>query len=722
MADHQPYVAPTAAPAELTVRSLIVGALLGLVFGASSVYLALKIGLTVSASIPIAVLSITIFRALGRATILENNITQTVGSAGESIAAGVVFTIPAILLMGYDLDIGRVTILAIVGGVLGILMMIPLRRALIVKEHGNLTYPEGTACAEVLIAGERGGVHARTVFQAFGLAFVYKFLMTGLRAWQEVPTRVLAGFKAAEVQMEVGPELMGVGYIIGPRIAGYLFAGGVIAYLVLMPAIKLFGESMTTSMFPATTLIKDMSAGQIRAAYVFYIGAGAVATGGIVALLRSLPTIVGAFAAGFRDLRKSRVGQAVAARLRTDDDLPIAVTVLGSLALALVMSLIPKIGVSLLGALLIIAFGFFFTTVSSRVCGQIGSSANPISGMTIAALIGTASIFLLLGMTGVDHRVQAISIAAIIAVAAANAGATSQDLKTGFLVGATPRRQQIGIIVGAVTSAVVVGWTLTLLNQAYMYPVPERHAGFVAPVSGTSADHNVAVLGESMSRFHIAGSEAIDSARYDVVRVYVQTGDVPAGKYLVDPATREIRYVVDPGIGGRIREVDGRTLTRLDSPKATLMALITDGILTHRLPWTLVLIGVFISLAIELAGIQSLPIAVGVYLPMSTSAGIFAGGLIRWLVERKTRAEAQSLADVESGPGVLFSSGLIAGGAITGIVVAAVAGVKGSADWLVDAVGLSRALGGFATSNVVPLVIFALLGFGLYRVGLRRHR
>ena len=721
MADHQPYISPSQSPAELTLRALLLGVVLGLVFGASSVYLALKIGLTVSASIPIAVLSITIFRALGRATILENNITQTVGSAGESIAAGVVFTIPAILLMGYDLDIGRVTVLAIVGSVLGILMMIPLRRALIVKEHGNLTYPEGTACAEVLIAGDKGGVHAKTVFQAFGLAFAYKFLMTGLRAWREVPTKVLTGFKSAEVQLEVGPELLGVGYIIGPRIAGYIFAGGVIAYLVLMPAIKLFGDSMTTPMFPATTLIKDMSASQIRAAYVFYIGAGAVATGGIIALIRALPTIVGAFAAGFADLKKSRLGQAVAARLRTDDDLPIALTAIGAVALALVMSLIPKIGVSLLGALLIVAFGFFFTTVSSRICGQIGSSANPISGMTIAALIGTSSIFLLLGMTGVDHRVQAISIAAIIAVAAANAGATSQDLKTGFLVGATPRRQQIGIIVGAVTSAVVVGWTLTLLNRAYMYPVPERHPGFVAPAPGSPAGSDVAALDESMAHFRIAGTEAIDSGRYDVVRVFVETQGVPAGKYLVDPASREIRYVVDPGIGGRIREIDGRTLTRLDSPKATLMALITDGILTHRLPWALVLIGVFISIAIELAGLQSLPIAVGVYLPMSTSAGIFAGGLVRWLVERRVRSDNRSLAEIESGPGVLFASGLIAGGAICGIVVAGIAGAKGSAEWLAETVGLYHKLGGFVTSNLVSLIVFALLGFGLYRVGLRKQ-
>src|SRR6266542_1514113 len=344
-APHEPYIPATQAPAELTPRAIVLGVLLGLIFGASNVYLALKIGLTVSASIPIAVLSITIFRWLGRSTILENNIVQTTGSAADSVSAGVVFTIPAILLMGYDLDISRVTILAIAGGLMGVLMMIPLRRALIVKEHGNLPYPEGTACAEVLIAGERGGVHAKTVFQAFGLAFVYKFLMSALKLWPEYPGAVLRWFKNADVRAEVGPEWMGVGYIIGPRISGYLFAGGCLAYLVLMPTIKLFGETMLTPMYPATALIKDMSASEIRAAYVFYIGAGAVATGGIIALGRALPTM--------------------------------------------------------LGALLIVGFGFFFTTVSSRICGQIGSSANPISGMTIAALIGTCVVFLLLGWTGI---------------------------------------------------------------------------------------------------------------------------------------------------------------------------------------------------------------------------------------------------------------------------------------------------------------------------------
>jgi putative OPT family oligopeptide transporter len=720
MADHQPYIAPSQSLAELTPRALVLGVLLGLIFGASNVYLALKIGLTVSASIPIAVLAITIFRTLGRSTILENNIVQTTGSAADSVSAGVVFTIPAILLMGYDLDIGRVAVLAIAGGLMGVLMMIPLRRALIVKEHGNLPYPEGTACAEVLIAGEKGGVHAKTVFQAFGLAFAYKFAMTALKLWQEYPGRVFRSYQSAEVRMEVSPELMGVGYIIGPRIAGYLFAGGCLAYVVLMPAIKLFGSSMTEPMFGTTKLIRDMSASEIRSAFVFYIGAGAVATAGIIALVRSLPTIVGAFRAGFADMKASRVGQAVA-RLRTEDDLPIALTVFGSAALALALAFVPQIGVNLLGGILIIIFGFFFTTVSSRICGQIGSSANPISGMTIASLIAISFIFLLLGWTQIDDRVRAISIACVIAVAVANGGNTSQDLKTGYLIGATPRRQQIAILVGAIGSALAVGWTLTFLNRSYQYEVPERRAGFTAPASGASSDGNVMVLDETKANFRIAGGQAFDSAQYQVVRVYAETNGVPAGKYLVDPGSHEIRYVVDPGIGGRVREYEGRNLPRLDSPKATLMAFIADGILTHRLPWALVLIGVCLAIAIELMGVQSLPVTVGVYLPITTSAGMFAGGVVRWLVERRMRSADRSLAEIESGPGVLFSSGLIAGGAIAGIVVAGIAGAKGSAEWLADTVGLYHTIGGFATSNVVPLVIFALLGFGLYRVSVRKQ-
>jgi uncharacterized oligopeptide transporter (OPT) family protein len=607
---------------------------------------------------------------------------------------------------------------------MGVLMMIPLRRALIVKEHGNLPYPEGTACAEVLIAGEKGGVHAKTVFQAFGLAFVYKFMMTALKLWQEYPGRVFRSYQNAEMRVEVSPELLGVGYIIGPRIAGFLFAGGCLAYIVLMPAIKLFGSSMTEPMFGTTKLIRDMSAGEIRAAFVFYIGAGAVATSGIIALARSMPTIIAAFRAGFADMRASRVGQAVA-RLRTEDDLPITLTVFGSAALALVLAFLPQIGVNILGGILIIIFGFFFTTVSSRICGQIGSSANPISGMTIASLIAISFIFLLLGWTQIDDRVRAISVACVIAVAVANGGNTSQDLKTGFLIGATPRRQQIAILVGALGSALAVGWTLTFLNRAYQYEVPEQRAGFVAPTSGHSPDGNVVVLDETMANFGIGGTDSLDHNTYQVVRVYIATQGVPAGKYLVDPASHEIRYVVDPGIGGRIREYGGHELKRLDSPKATLMAFIADGILTHRLPWALVLIGVCLAIAIELMGVSSLPVTVGVYLPITTSAGMFAGGVVRWLVERRVRSDNRSMAEIESGPGVLFASGLIAGGAICGIAVAAFAGwgsARGrAADWLAEAAGLYHTLGAFATSNIVALVIFALLGFGLYRVGLRKQ-
>src|ERR1043166_2302044 len=723
---HQPYVPARPAPAELTPRAIALGVLLGLIFGASNVYLALKIGLTVSASIPIAVLSITIFRWLGRSTILENNIVQTTGSAADSGSAGVVFTIPAILLMGYDLDISRVTILAIAGGLMGILMMIPLRRALIVKEHGNLPYPEGTACAEVLIAGERGGIHAKTVFQAFGIAFVYKLLMSALKIWQEYPGSVLRSYQNAEVRVDVSPELLGVGYIIGPRIAGYLFAGGCLAYLVLAPAIKLVGSGLAEPFgFPAVKLIRDMSPGEIRASFVFYIGAGAVASAGIIALARSLPTIMSFFASSLKDLRESRLGQAVT-RLRTEDDLPISLTVGGSVALAIVLTLLPQVGVNLLGAVLIVIFGFFFATVSSRVTGQIGSSANPISGMTIAALLGTCLIFVAVGWTGVDHRVQAISIAAVVAVATANAGNTSQDLKTGFLLGATPRRQQVAILVGALGSALVVGWTLTLLNRAYTYPVPETHAAFsaqaVAPASGGGGGRApVEILPETMSGFRIAASDSVDRATYQVVRVYVVTEGVAAGKYLMDPATHELRYVIDPGIGGRIHEYRGKTIPRLDSPKATIMALIADGILTHKLPWVLVLLGVFVTIAIELMGVQALPVAVGVYLPISTSSAMFAGGVVRWLIERRAQARQQSIAEVESGPGVLFASGLIAGGAICGIVLAAIAGVLGSADALAEKAPLFHALGGVAHSNVLAFVLFAALGALLYRIGLRQQ-
>ncbi len=379
------------------------------------------------------------------------------------------------------------------------------------------------------------------------------------------------------------------------------------------------------------------------------------------------------------------------------------------------LTLLPQVGVNLLGAILIVLFGFFFATVSSRVTGQIGSSANPISGMTIAALLGTCLIFVAVGWTGVDHRVQAISIAAVVAVATANAGNTSQDLKTGFLVGATPRRQQIAILVGALGSALVVGSTLTLLNRSFTYPFPESHPAFSAQAVTSTAGGRapVEILPETMS----GASDSVDPATYQLARVYVVTEGVAAGKYLMDPATHELRYVVDPGIGGRIHEYHGKTIPRLDSPKATIMALIADGILTHKLPWVLVLLGVFITIAIELMGVQALPVAVGVYLPISTSSAMFAGGVVRWLIERRAQAQQRSIAEVESGPGVLFASGLIAGGAICGIVLAAIAGVLGSADALAEKAPLFHALGGLARSNLLAFGLFAALGVLLYRIG-----
>jgi uncharacterized oligopeptide transporter (OPT) family protein len=396
------------------------------------------------------------------------------------------------------------------------------------------------------------------------------------------------------------------------------------------------------------------------------------------------------------------------------------VTLAGAVALALLLTALPQLAVNLLGAILIVTFGFFFVVVSSRITGEIGVSANPVSGMTIAALIGTTAIFLLIGWTGVDHRVGAISIAGVIAVAASNAGATSQDLKTGFLVGATPRRQQLGIIVGAVTSALAVGWTLTLLNNTYTTVIPERHPGVTLQASAPGApSRSVTALGERMQH---------DGHEWEVVRVNLPTQSIQPGKYLVDPASREVAYLVDPGIGGRIREIDGRPVTKLDSPKATIMALVTDGILTRKLPWGLVLIGVFLTLAIELMGLQSLPIAVGVYLPISTSSAMFAGGVVRWLVERRARGAERTIAEVESGPGVLFSSGLIAGGALAGVAIAGVAAALvrraaaaqvPAADYLAPVAGLQTALGTLAQHDLVALAAFACLAALLYRVAAR---
>src|SRR6266446_6790810 len=718
----RPYIPANVSLRELTLLPLIMGTFLGMVFGASSLYLVLKVGLTVSASIPVAVISITLFRLLSKlgmrdATILEHNIVQTAGSAGESIAFGIGVTMPAILILGFDLELTRVMLVAVLGGLLGILMMIPLRRALIVAQHGYLKYPEGTACAEVLKAGasdeSRAAAHragevadeteqmgAKTIFAGLGVGFLYQVLMTGFKGWKDTPEKVFgAPFKAGSISAEISPALLGVGYIIGPRIASIMCAGGVLAYLVLIPAIKFFGSGMTTALPPGTVPISEMSPGQIRGAYVLYIGAGAVAAGGIISLFRSLPTIWHGLKGGLADLRG---GQAATANApRTDQDISMKFVIGGIIALIGMIMAFPQLGlrinpfVAFMGAVLIIAFGFLFVTVSSRLTGEIGSSSNPISGMTVATLLLTCLIFLLVGWTGPSYYITALSIGGIVCIASSNGGTTSQDLKTGFLIGSTPRLQQIAILVGAFASALILGPILLLLNDSATVYVPR--------VSFEPATSSVTVDSSKTSSLPAYTDEIKPSApgNYRVLKNEAGAGAVAGldpGQYLVDgsgkvvykveenfPATLKIdpsqagapeklkgpqansdkntyrpfhktdttggsagRYMVndqgvpvylaDPGINGihKVRP-DGSAVTKYDAPKATLMSYIIKGILNRQLPWGLVLLGVMIAIVLEMSGIPSLAFAVGVYLPLSSSSPIFIGGMIRWLVDRYLR-------------------------------------------------------------------------------------
>ncbi len=721
---HKPYVPHTESPRELTPSGIILGMLLGLVFSASSVYLALKIGLTVSASIPIAVLSITIFRYLAKvfrakpATILQNNIVQTTGSAGESIAAGTVFTLPALLLLGYALPWSKVAAVALVGGILGVLMMIPLRKSLIVKEHRALKYPEGTACAEVLIVGEAGGIQAKTVFLGFGLGALYKLLNNGMKLWQEVPAkifqRVLPNGRTelfGEIRAEISPELTGVGYIIGPKIAGYLFAGGMLSFFVLIPVIKMFGSGLSETVLPLDTkLIKDMSPMEIRAAYVYFIGAGAVTAAGIISLAKSMPTIWRALVGGLGGFKGA--GADAGETRRTQRDLPLKWVGAGLVAAVIAMVALPQIGINIVGAILAIFFAFLFVTVSSRITGQIGASANPISGMTVAAVLMTALIFLALGWTLPEHRVLALSIGGVVCVAAAVAGATSQDLKTGYLVGATPARQQIGLIFGVVSSALLIGWTIHSLDAAYT-TIVKRDVPNVVISAANIDDGTVALVNGRIVEQGGAGTAGAES--YRVGHLYEATASAPSGRYLVDNSGA-IRYYVDPGIGGR-ETVDytGRTVEKLDSPKSQIMSLVVDGILTQKLNWGLIMIGVFFAIAMEILGLPSLAISVGVYLPISTSATMFAGGIVRWFVDRATRGKVAET-DADSGPGVLFSSGLIAGGAIMGVLLAALAAkrwdeklnVGASVPWLSESVVLALIV--FVAAVCVPLYLVGRKG------------
>ena len=712
----RPYVADRTDLPELTWSSVGLGAILGIVFGASSLYLSLKVGMTVSASIPVAVLSIALFRAFGKGTgrVLENNIVQTAGSAGESIAFGIGVTMPALMILGYDLDqslfqlmgirVTRVMLVGCLGGLLGILMMIPLRRAFIVKQHGTLLYPEGTACAKVLIAGDKGGASAKPVVVGLGVGFGYQVLMQAFRLWKDTPAVAFAKFRGGFLTSEAGPTLLGVGYIIGFRIAAITFGGGLLASFVLTPIFAMFlpDPPIDPTKAPLSLLETTQALwGQIRSEYVLYIGAGAVATGGLISLAQSLPTIWSGLSGSLRSLGRSKGEPSADGARRTDRDLPLWLVGVGTLGLILAIAatdLIPTDWAGrVVGAVLVVILGFLFVTVSSRLTGEIGSSSNPISGMTVAALLVTCLVFVLCGWVGPEYRLAALSIAGIVCVASSNGGTTSQDLKTGHLLGATPSHQQVAILVGALTSALVIGFTLLLLNDASTVYTskPENLPSIAAPAA------------------EVAGSQTYNGAEYKVWRVKAPRKDAAGktvalpGKYLVDPSTGKAAWLVDPGINGRVKTLDDgkTTVTKYDAPKASLMALIIDGIMAETLPWGLVIIGAAIAIVLHLAGVPALAFSVGVYLPLSTTTPIFIGGLVRLLVDRYRGSRS---GDSDSSPAVLLSSGYIAGGTVAGTLIAFLAFVPGAIEFL----NISRFLPAAYNASQLPAVI-ALAGLAI---------
>lgn len=732
-----PYIASETRLPEFTWRAVLVGTVLGMIFGASSLYLVLKVGLTVSASIPVAVISLTLFRVLSRmggrdASILENNIAQTAGSAGESIAFGVGVTMPAILILGFELELTRVMLVAATGALLGILMMIPLRKTLIVREHGKLKYPEGTACAEVLKAGAsvesraaaspeakaeeaRGalqGLSAITIFTGFGIGLIYKICMSAFRLWKDVPEKIFgAPLNGGSIGCEASPELLGVGYIIGPRIAGVMCAGGVLAYLVLIPMIKLLGTASVSIIPPGAIPISEMSADDIRSAYVLYIGAGAVAAAGIISLLRSLPMIVGGLKRGLSGSSSS--APSVAGQVpRTEQDIAMKYVLSGALVLLLWIVLAPSLHMNLFGAILLLLFGFLFVTVSARLTGEIGSTSNPISGMTIATLLLTCLVFLLLGWTGTSYYVAALSIGGIVCVAASNGGTTSQDLKTGFLLGATPRLQQYAIIIGSLMSVLILGPILLKLNDTATVYVP---AAQVAPSGLQAPMHEVMQQSETLR-----GPQASsDQASYRIWHKRDAQG-APAGKYLVNEQGQAV-WLVDPGINGHYTtRPDGTQVRKFDAPKATLMSYIIRGVLDRELPWGLMLLGVMLAIAVEMCGVNSLNFAVGVYLPLVTTVPVLLGGLLRWWTDRGRLRAAQQRGDdaatiqanADRSSGVLMASGYIAGGAIAGIFIALMAGVFVSADTSISAwAQVNNPL--YAGNNADALSLIPFLGLAL---------
>lgn len=626
--DFKPYIPADKVVPEFTVTALLIGILLAIVFGAANAYLGLLVGMTVSASIPAAVISMGIIRVILRKdSILENNMVQTIGSAGESVAAGAIFTLPALFLWAEEGKIDFPSILtifliALFGGVLGVCFMVPLRQALIVEEHGTLPFPEGTACAEVLLAGEEGGSKAGTVFAGLGIAAVYKFLADGPQLFKSEIGHAFESYKGSQVGIQVLPALAGVGYICGPKISSYMFAGGTLSWFVLMPLIALFGADAT--IFPASKTVTELltmeggGPSALWSNYIKYIGAGAVATGGIISLIKSLPLIIRTFKQAIDSMKNKNAAHK---GLRTEQDLPIPVLIAVALVIAVLIWLIPTFPVNLIGALIIVVFGFFFATVSSRMVGLIGSSNNPVSGMTIATLLFATVILKATGSTGITGMVGAISIGGIICIVAAIAGDASQDLKTGFIVGATPKKQQLGEIIGVVASAAAIGFVLYLLNEAWGY-----------------------------------GTEKIPAAQ------------------------------------------------------ATMMKMLVEGIMNGELPWALIFIGVFIAIVVEILHMPVMPFAVGMYLPFSLSAGIMAGGVVRILVEKRKGTEKEKKARTDRG--LLFTSGMIAGEGIVGILLAVFAVFK------ID----SKIVLPFQLPQIGSLILFIALLALLYRVCMKADK
>lgn len=659
-----PFVPATESRPEFTIRALLLGAIFGILFGAVTVYVGLRAGLTVAASIPISVLSISILRTFGRASILENNIVQTTGNAGQSIASGVIFTLPALIFLGFDLESSRIFALALFGGWLGVLFMIPLRRQLIVEEHGSLTYPEGTACADVLMAGERGGSFASRVFLGLGLGSLYTLFQNdnlfGLFPSTPNYSPDLGEqhlLKGGAIRADVTSEYLGVGYIIGARVAAVMLAGGVFSWLVLMPAIYFFGSKLSTPLYPGTTLIRDMSPSELWSTYVRPMGAGAVACSGLITLLRTAPTIVSALAEGFKSIFKKNIRTESAASgsnpevaPRTERDLPWSVVIGGSVLLVLLLWVflqfkpVPgaQVGAlaNLAASLLVVLFGFLFVTVSARIVGIVGSSASPVSGMTIATLMATAAIFLVKGWTAPAFGALAITVGGIVCIAASNAGDTAQDLKTGYLIGATPWKQQLAIMIGVIISVLSIGTTLNAMNkglesfQLMSQPIAIdlSHLPDGVQNQGNFTRDRIALTDTSSSNH----SERTNARSYILLNS-IGSSVLADGKYLYGPSSHQIEIQWIQGIGSE----------KAAAPQGRLMATVINGILSRKLPWSLVLLGVALVIMVELLGIRSLTLAVGAYLSIGTTLAIFVGGVVRWMVDRAVTRHHERNADAE---------------------------------------------------------------------------